>query len=217
MAEGNGSSGESKVPYVTAHGSIGKALQKIQQAAVPPRFTIDFLSTKLGLSGSGARPVIPFFKRIGLLGPDGSPTEAYTRFRNPSESGAVAANALRKGFSALFEVNEYAQDLNDKDLKGLIVQVTGIEEKSKTIYAIVGSFNAVKAFADFGSELPALDKLHSAKDGSPSERASMPVTSSGIPGLSLGYTINLHLPPTSDIAVFDAIFKSLREHILKEK
>jgi hypothetical protein len=34
-------------------------------------------------------------------------------------------------------------------------------------------------------------------------------------GVNLGYTINLHLPATSDIAVFNAIFKSLREHILR--
>jgi len=33
-------------------------------------------------------------------------------------------------------------------------------------------------------------------------------------GLNLGYTINLHLPATSDIAVFNAIFKSLRENLL---
>lgn len=38
----------------------------------------------------------------------------------------------------------------------------------------------------------------------------------GLPGgVTLGYTINLHLPPTSDIAVFNAIFKSLREHLLQ--
>lgn len=37
----------------------------------------------------------------------------------------------------------------------------------------------------------------------------------GLPsGLSLGYTVNLHLPATSDVAVFNAIFRSLREHLL---
>jgi hypothetical protein len=32
--------------------------------------------------------------------------------------------------------------------------------------------------------------------------------------IRFGYTINLNLPATSDIAVFDAIFKSLRDHLL---
>ena len=34
--------------------------------------------------------------------------------------------------------------------------------------------------------------------------------------LNLAYTINLVLPKSDDIAVFNAIFKSLREHLLKK-
>jgi len=37
----------------------------------------------------------------------------------------------------------------------------------------------------------------------------------GLSKLGLSYTINLNLPATSDIAVFNAIFKSLREHLLR--
>jgi hypothetical protein len=35
-------------------------------------------------------------------------------------------------------------------------------------------------------------------------------------GFNLGYTINLNLPATSDPAVFNAIFKSLKEHLLRD-
>jgi hypothetical protein len=35
-------------------------------------------------------------------------------------------------------------------------------------------------------------------------------------GLNLAYIINLNLPATSDIAVFNAIFKSLKENLLKD-
>lgn len=34
-------------------------------------------------------------------------------------------------------------------------------------------------------------------------------------GLRLRYTINLNLPATTDVAVFNAIFKSLKEHLLE--
>ena len=34
--------------------------------------------------------------------------------------------------------------------------------------------------------------------------------------MNLSYTINLNLPATSDISVFNAIFRSLKEHLLKE-
>jgi len=204
---------DSRVPYVTAYGNIGKALEKIQQAVTPPRFTLDFLGTKLGLKGGSARPVIPFLKRIGFLGSDGVPTELYKRFRNSTESGAVAAAALRKGFSPLFEINEYSHDLKDPELKGVIVQATGLDASSSMVKSIVGSFNAVKKFAKFDEDLPAepgsMGKLETPAD---SGRTQGPMS-----GINLGYTINLHLPPTSDIAVFDAIFKSLREHLMSEK
>jgi hypothetical protein len=36
------------------------------------------------------------------------------------------------------------------------------------------------------------------------------------PGLNLSYTINLNLPATSDQAVFNAIFKSLKEYLLND-
>ena len=50
---------EQKVPYVTAYGNIDKALERIQPAQTPTRFTQDFLATKLSLKGGSARPVIP--------------------------------------------------------------------------------------------------------------------------------------------------------------
>ena len=63
-----------QLPYVTGYGNITKALQKIQTAQTPPRFTQDFLATKLGLKGGSPRPVIPFLKRTGFLASDGTPT-----------------------------------------------------------------------------------------------------------------------------------------------
>lgn len=89
-------------PYVVSTGSLSKALEKIQAAATPDRFTQDFLGTKLGLKGGSARPVIPFLKRTGFLGSDGTPTDIYRRFRNSQERGGAAAEALRMGYEALF-------------------------------------------------------------------------------------------------------------------
>ena len=41
-----------------------------------------------------------------------------------------------------------------------------------------------------------------------------PTPSSSVPGLH--YNIQIHLPPTKDIEVYNAIFKSLREHLISE-
>lgn len=73
----------SKVPYLQAYGNLKKALDKITRAAVPPKFTQDFLATTLDLPGGGARPVIPCLKRAGLLTSDGTPTDLYKQFSEP--------------------------------------------------------------------------------------------------------------------------------------
>ena len=199
-------------PFVTAYGNITKVLNKIQTAATPPRFTQDFLATKLDLKGGSPKPVIPFLKRIGFLGTDGAPTDLYKRFRNPKERGRAAAEALRKGYPTLYEVNEYAHDLSDKDLRGVVVQVTGLDAAASTVKSIVGSFKALKELASFD----AVDEEYDVdENGAPEEEPSREDQPPSLGRIGLSYTINLNLPATSDVAVFDAIFKSLKQHLLR--
>lgn len=200
---------DDSIPYLAAYGNITKALQAIQKAQTPDRFTQDFLATKLGLKGGSAKPLIPFLKKIGFLASDGSPTSLYKRFRNASQSKAAAAEAVRKGFAPLYAINEYAHDLTDPDLKGVVVQATGMQEGASTVRCIIGSFKALRAFADF-------ELVGQVDEGVSQEVAEGKSVEEGVTlpaGLNLGYTINIHLPATSDIAVYNAIFKSLREHL----
>lgn len=206
-----------KPPYLNAYGNIEKALKKLKAAQTPARFTQDFLGTKLGLTGGGARPLIPFFKRLGLLGSDGVPTARYKRFRNPGQTGKAAAESLRQGYQSLYEVNEYIHDASDDDLLGVVVQVTGLEPTSGTTKAIIASFKAVNDFAIFE-----MDDDQENEDNQDEEEDQYEGEGEGEgdhvvlkKGLGLSYTINLNLPATSDIAVFDSIFKSLKEHLLK--
>jgi len=199
---------------MNAYGTISKALKKMEAAATPPRFTQDFLATKLGLKGGSPKPLIPFLKKTGFLGGDGVPTDLYKRFRNSTQRGPAAQEALRHGFSALYEVNEYVHDASDKELKGLIVQVTGGEPDSGTTKAIIGSFKALKEFATFDVNV---EERPDVPQEEPTAQSTPDTTTHTVlkKGLGLSYTINLNLPATSDISVFDAIFKSLREHLLK--
>ncbi len=203
---------EAKLPYVSGYGRISTALEKIKSAATPDRFTRDFLQTTLQMKGGSAHPLIPFLKRTGFLRSDGSPTDLYSQFRNSAESGIAAGQALRIGYAPLYEINESVHDLGDEDVLGLIVQFTGLKGNSSTVRAILGSFKALRDFADFSANTP----TQSAPPSEPAVPATAEPTPHSTPprSLSIGYTINLHLPATSDIAVFNAIFKSLRENLL---
>lgn len=206
------------LPYMLRISTLSKVLEKIKTAGVPERFTQDFLGTKLGFKGGTSQAVIPLLKKIGFLGSDGSPTELYKRFRNPAHSGAAMATAMKQGYKTLYEMNEYVHDASEQDLKGLVVQATGAEADSRVVTAIVGSFKALKAFANFeqvdDDEEPSVASAPASEppDTTTYQRVAPPLAKSGF---NLAYTINLNLPATTDIAVFDAIFKSLKEHLLK--
>ena len=53
-------------PYVNAYNGIPKLFEKINAAAVPPKFTVDFLNTVLDLKSSSYRAMIPLLKRLGF-------------------------------------------------------------------------------------------------------------------------------------------------------
>ena len=115
-------------PFLNAYGQVSKILGKIKEASTPDRFTVDFLSTRLGFKSVSIKPFLALAKRLGLLALDGSPTELYNSFRNPSQSGAALATAMKQGYREIFSRNVYANNLSRKELEGLIMQITGLKK-----------------------------------------------------------------------------------------
>ncbi len=207
------------LPYVTATGNIERALKGIKAAATPESVSQDFVKTILGIKGGSGNQMTAYLKKIGFATADGAPTDLYKKFRNATTEGWAAAQALRVGYASLYVRNEYMHRLSDEDLKGLVIEETGAEQESNTVPLILTCIKHIKKFAKW--------------DTTPIEEqadkvSTEPLSVSGLPqrppmatetpqqlGLNLGYTINLNLPATSDPAVFNAIFRALKEHLLK--
>ena len=224
------------LPYVTAPGNIDRALQGIKQAATPPSVSQDFVKTILLIPGGSGNQVTAYLRKIGFVGPDGSPTSIYTRFRNPDSevAGIAAAEALKLGYAPLYARNEYMHSLTDEKLKGLIIEETGAGSDSAVATLIVSCIKAIKKYAVYTPKvaLGVIDaepkvQQDAGTGGSSNQQRNAGGNDSGggsgngvqrgseAIGLNLAYTINLNLPATSDIAVFNAIFKSLKENLLK--
>lgn len=220
------------LPYVTATGNVDRALSGIKQAATPTSVSQDFVKTVLRIPGGSGNQITSFLRKIGFAGADGTPTSIYARFRSTDRetSGGAAAEALRIGYSALYRRNEYMHQLSDEKLKGLIIEETGAGGDSSVANLIINCIKAIKKYADFDviNATPVIEARedvglinsssnHSRGRGD-EERGTngggLPQDGGGV-GLNLSYTINLNLPATSDIAVFNAIFKSLKENLLR--
>jgi hypothetical protein len=201
------------IPYMSAPGSIAKILEKIKDAGTPENFNGDFLSTKLGFKGGNYRTFISWAKKTGLLNSDGTPSQLYKSFRNPTTSKTSLARAIKNGYSELYSRNEYCHDLDKKAFKGLVMEATGESHDSKVVELIVSTFFKAKSLADFET------KSNEAETGEQVVETNRDTDTIDANrkkiNLGLNYTINLVLPKTDDPSVYNAIFQSLRENLMK--
>lgn len=205
-----------ELPYINSTGTLPKILNKIIEASVPESFNYDFLGTKLGFPGGNQRTFIRWAKQCGFLNPDGAPSQIYKNFRNPDTRGVAMANALKLGYKELFTRNAYAQDLSQKDLTQLISEITGNPHDNGTVKLIVRTFLNAKEYADFEANTTQSQHIITKQEENKPEVKQTSDIPKGSIKLGLNYTINLVLPKTDDPAIFDAIFKSLKDNLLNE-
>jgi hypothetical protein len=210
------------LPYSASIGTLENMLEKIKTASVPERFTQDFVATKLAMKGGTPASCIPFIKKMGFVATDGTPTELYREFRNPKKSRIAVGKAFRKLYERLYEMNEYVHDAPDQEVLGLIVECTGGERDSAATKYTLSTFNMLRKISDFDLAEQAEPDVQGQQALSNPIKQVEQIThsaqyskNSGAKGINLSYTINLNLPATKDIEVFNAIFKSLKEHLLE--
>lgn len=206
------------LPYTTAPGNIERALIAIKSAATPDRVTQDFVKTILKIPGGSGDQITAFLRKVGFVNADGTPSDLYKRFRNEATSGAAVAEALKLGYAPLYRRNEFMHALPEEELRGIVIVETGAAKDSVVPDNVVASIEGLKKFAKFnGSPAPVEQQAPAAAlIPRPEEPRSDTLHRSRRVGMNLSYTINLNLPATSDIAVFNAIFKSLKENLLTE-
>lgn len=200
--------------YMTSVKNIPAIFDSIKGAAVPPKFTNEFLKS-LGFLSSNDRAFINVLKGIGFLDPQGVPTELYRQFRDSTQSGSVLANAMRDSYSDLFLAHLRADELPAEKLKGFFATKT--DKGDRVVELMAGTFRALVRQADFKAvqkqpivqKPPAIDETEGATKVIEREGA-VPTPAWDA---DFHYNIQIHLPATRDISVYNAIFKSLRDNL----
>lgn len=205
--------------YLNNVGSLTKFLDEIRTAGVPERVTFEFLKT-LGFKSSNDRPIIGVLKAIGFLDANGTPTDAYRSFRDPNGGPRVLARALRSAYSDLYLANTKAHELPLDKLKGIIATKTS--KGDVVVKLIASTFKTLAKSADFSEtaseseEKPAkaTDQAKSTDDVGHKPPPHRQLLGQAASAAGFHYNIQIHLPTTTDITVYNAIFKSLKEHLL---
>jgi hypothetical protein len=205
--------------YKTA--GLKNLFDAVLDAQAPDRFSQRFLET-LGYKSKGDRLFIGLLKSLGFLDADGKPSQRYFDFLDRSQSKKVLAEAIEEAYSDLFAVNTQAYELNANQAKDKLRTLYAGKKTDGVITQIARTFEALCALADFSS--PATKGVPVEKEDIPDTDAPNEIPNeSATPSLhkpphkaftaALQYHINIVLPETRDQAVYDAIFKSLRDHL----
>lgn len=191
-------------------------LQKIVEGAAPDKFTLAHLKG-IGFASSNDQGVVPLLKDLKFLTSDGTPTSRYHAYRDKSQSRKILGEALREAYEDLFHINERPSDADRQAIIGRFKSTHNVTDLVAERQA--ATFLALLKLADLPTPGRAsaepTESLPPPEPPSPRpERAPVP---SALPAFSgLRYNIEVHLPATKDVEVYNAIFKSLREHLLDD-
>lgn len=199
--------------YVQSYGQLPEVFRRISEGQAPDKFSRQHLKD-LGFASSNSRAVIPLLKDLGFLAADGTPTSRYHDYRDHSRSRAVLGTALREAYADLFTIKANPTTADRKLIEGKFKSTHNASERLAQLMA--STFYSLLSIADLPSASTA-----SVQPAAPSE-VNTPVASEktserkpiNVAPPGLHYNIQIHLPATKDVEVFNAIFKSLREHLI---
>jgi len=200
------------VPYMGGVKNLSAILTKIQNASCPNAFTIDFLKD-LGFASSNDRSVIKVLKYIGFIDQNSKPLEPYKKYMDHTISKVVLGEQIRMAYDDLFNAHKDANKMTVGDLTGWFKTKTG---QSESVAAKIATlFKALTDCAEF------TDKPQSKGSSGLTAAVELPKDNKSDAEhvdnskLSLVYRFEIHLPDTQNMDTYRAIFKAIKEELLK--
>lgn len=196
--------------WVGAANRIPAVFDKIRDGQAPSGVTIQLLRD-WGFTSSGDRAFIPLLKSLGFLSETGQPTQRYHDYRNHSQSKRVMADALREAYGDLFLIKAKPTKSDQAAITG---KFKSFHNTSNDVaQRMAKTFFALLDLADLDADSsPAMSEPPTDFAEPDSTLAASSPTARTVAGLH--YNIQIHLPATKDVEVYNAIFKSLREHLI---
>jgi hypothetical protein len=202
---------------MVAVGHIPALFSKIRDGQAPAQLSQQLLKD-WGFTSSNDRAAIPLLKALGFLSPDGKPTTLYHDYRDHSRSKVVMAQALRHAYEDIFLIKEHPTDADKTAVKGKFKSFHNVSDNVASL--MTNTFYALLALSDLKATAPQKKKTQEIQAETPeTKKTEMNETTKDRPAIhaaGLHYNIQIHLPATKDVEVYNAIFKSLRDHLYEE-
>lgn len=200
--------------YVLPTNRIPDIFSKIRDGQAPERFTTQLLRD-WQFKSTNDRAFIALLKALGFLSSDGVPAQRYHDYRDHSKSKQVLGQAIRDAYGDLFLIKAHPTTADRAAIEG---KFKSFHNASDNVAGLMAkTFLALLPLADLDAKAVSIpapsEKLPIESTEDQRAPAGSSVAGVGLP--SLNYNIQIHLPPTKDVEVYNAIFKSLREHLIQ--
>lgn len=199
--------------YLTSVKNLPAILDAIKAAQTPKKFTVRFLES-LEFKSTTDRLVIGVLKALDLLHADGRPTDRYYLYLDQTQSAIVLAEAIRGAYADLFQVDNNAQNLTQNVVVNKFKTLTQGQYSEGVLENMGRTFFSLCKLADFKTK-PAAELRQTVDEEPEAEEVDKPTAPKGKMSLGgLHYNIQIILPESRDPKVYDALFRSLKEHLL---
>lgn len=206
--------------YYTQVKNVKEIFESIKNAQAPEKFTTKFLYD-LGFTSINDRPFIKVLKTLGFIDESGTPKQRYFDFLDDERSSAILAQGIREAYGDLFSVNQKAYELDNAAVKGKLKSLLQGKKSEAVLTKMATTFTTLCSLAEFKQIPQKMEKKDEEEHVVPKiiknenvERAEKTESKRAEGDISLKYSINIELPATRDKLIYDAIFKSLKEHLL---
>lgn len=201
--------------YVQNYGQLPEVFKRLSEGQAPEKFTRQYLKD-LGFTSSNFHAIIPLLKTLGFLAADGSTTARYHAYRDHSQCRAILGQALREAYGDIFTIKSNPTSADRALIEGKFKSTHNTSERVAQL--MTNTFYALLSLADLQPVVirqKSDTQVEEATESSPSLSLGVQREAAQVSHRStLHYNIQIHLPATKDVEVFNAIFKSLREHLL---
>lgn len=205
--------------YLITTKNVEAFFNALTNADPPPKFLQKFLE-QLEFKSTNDRLFIGVLKGLKFIDDAGIPQERYYKFIDQTESKKVLAEAIKEAYSDLFAINKKANEFSPAEVKNKLKTIYQGKKSDNVLDLMSKTFKALCEYADWsGVVVP--KKEDSEKKDPPAkpedkddkgDKDDKDDKHRKPKAPELHYNIQIHLPESRDPSVYDAIFKSLKEH-----
>lgn len=155
---------------------------------------------------------------MGFIDSNGIPQEIYYKFLDQTQSKTILASAIKNTYADLFALNTKANEMSSSEVKNKLKTLTQGSKSDIVLSCMANTFTSLCKYADFSkqqiTDLVKINNQNIETEELPNDNQKLQQVISKSISTEMHYNIQIHLPESRDITVYDAIFKSLKEHLL---